>query len=327
MQKILIIRFSSIGDIVLTSPLLRAIKQQKPQIEIHYLTKKVYADVLVHNPHIDKLFLLEQDVKGVIKQLRKEKYDHIIDLHKNLRTIRIKKDLGVPTTSYEKLNWEKFLLVTFKINNLPKVHIVDRYFETLHKLKIKNDGKGLEYYSGLENEKTIKGLPIAISDEYVVLVVGGTYFTKQIPLEKILEIIQLVQKPLVLLGGPKDVEIAKEVIEKSEKEIFSAVGISNINESAEIIRRSKLVITGDTGLMHIAAAYQKKIYSIWGNTVPEFGMTPYMPEHPERSEILEIKSLKCRPCSKLGHNTCPQSHFDCMLKIDVSSMLNMRIKS
>ena len=251
-------------------------------------------------------------------QLRKEKYDHIIDWHKNLRTMRIKKALGVSATSYEKLNWEKFLLVTFKINNLPGVHIVDRYFETLHKLGVKNDGKGLEYFGGLEKEKYINGLPLAISDDFVVLVVGGTYFTKQIPVEKILEIILLFQRPLLLLGGPEDVGIAEEVMNKSEKEVYNAVGISNINESAEIIRRSKLVITGDTGLMHIAAAYQKKIYSIWGNTVPEFGMTPYMPEHPERSEILEIKGLKCRPCSKLGHHTCPQSHFDCMMKIDVS---------
>ena len=318
MQKILIIRFSSIGDIVLTSPLLRAIKQQKPQIEIHYLTKKIYADVLVHNPHIDKLFLLEQDVRSVVKQLRKEKYDHIIDLHKNLRTIRIKKALGVTATSYEKLNWEKLLLVTFKINNLPKVHIVERYFETLHRLRVKNDDKGLEYYSGLEYEKNINGLATEISNDFAVLVVGGTYFTKQIPVEKILEIIQLIKIPLILLGGPEDKEIAEEVMNKSEKEVYTAVGISNINESAEIIRRSQLVITGDTGLMHIAAAYQKNIYSIWGNTVPEFGMTPYMPEHPERSKVLEVNGLKCRPCSKLGHHTCPQSHFDCMMKIDVS---------
>jgi len=320
MQKILIIRFSSIGDIVLTSPLLRAIKQQKPQIEIHYLTKKAYANVMIHNPHIDKLFLLEEDLRHMVKQLRKEKYDHIIDLHKNLRTIRIKKALGVSATSFEKLNWEKLLLVKFKMNNLPKVHIVDRYFETLRKLRIKNDGKGLEYYSGLNKQTVINGLATEIADNYAVLVVGGTYFTKQIPIQKILEISQVIHMPLVLLGGPEDVEISEEVIEKSEREIYSAVGISNINESAEIIRRSKLVITGDTGLMHIAAAYQKKIYSIWGNTVPAFGMTPYMPEHPERSEILEIKDLKCRPCSKLGHHGCPQTHFDCMMLIDVSKI-------
>ena len=320
MQKILIIRFSSIGDIVLTSPLLRAIKQQQPQTEVHYLIKKVYADVLLHNPHIDKLFLLEQDIRSVVKQLREEKYDHIIDLHKNLRSFRIKKALRVPATSFEKLNWEKLLLVTFNINNLPKVHIVDRYFQTLYKIRIKNDGKGLEYYSGLENEKKIKGLDEEIKGDFVVLVVGGTYFTKQIPLIKLLEIIQIIKIPVLLLGGPEDMEIAEEVMEKSEKKVYSAVGISSINESAEIVRRSSFVVTGDTGLMHIAAAYQKKIYSIWGNTVPEFGMTPYMPEHPEKSVILEVKGLKCRPCSKLGHHTCPQEHFDCMMKINFNKV-------
>ncbi len=320
MQKILIIRFSSIGDIVLTTPLLRAIKQQNSQIEVHYLTKKEYADVIRHNPYIDKLFLIDNDIRNIVKQLRKEKYDHIIDLHKNLRSFRIKKALGIPATSFEKLNWEKLLLVKFNINNLPKVHIVDRYFATLRKLRIKNDKKGLEYYSGLEDEKQIKGLDEKIADDYAVLVVGGTYFTKQIPIEKLLEIIQAIKIPVVLAGGPSDVEIAQEVIEQSEKTVYNAVGISDINESAEIVRRSSFVVTGDTGLMHIAAAYQKRIYSVWGNTVPEFGMTPYMPEHPERFTIIEIKELKCRPCSKLGHNTCPQSHFDCMMKIDFNKI-------
>ena len=320
MQKILIIRFSSIGDIVLTTPLLRAIKQQNSQIEIHYLTKKEYADVIKHNPHIDKLFLIDNDIRNIVKQLRKEKYDHIIDLHKNLRSFRIKKALGISATSFEKLNWEKLLLVKFNINNLPKVHIVDRYFATLKKLRIKNDKKGLEYYSGLENEKEIKGLDERIKDDFAVLVVGGTYFTKQIPIEKLLEIIQAIKIPVVLVGGPSDVEIAQKVIEQSEKTVYNAVGISDINESAEIVRRSSFVVTGDTGLMHIAAAYQKRIYSVWGNTVPEFGMIPYMPGHTDRSTIIEIKGMKCRPCSKLGHNTCPQSHFDCMMKIDFNKV-------
>jgi len=320
MQKILIIRFSSIGDIVLTSPVLRAIKQQKPDIVVHYLSKNSFAPVLQHYPYIDKLILLKDNISDTIDSLKKEKYDYIIDLHKNLRSFRIKKALGVAASSFEKLNWEKWLLVKFKINNLPHVHIVDRYFDTVKSLGIKNDGKGLEYYSGLEKHETIKGLPAEIADKYAVVVIGGTYFTKQIPNTKLLEIIDHSPIPIILLGGPQDKSIAEEVLQQSSKKAWSAVGISSINESAEIIRRSQYVVSSDTGLMHIAAAYEKKIYSVWGNTVPEFGMYPYMPNHPERSVIIEKKDLACRPCSKLGHNTCPKEHFECMMDLDLSNI-------
>ena len=320
MQKILIIRFSSIGDIVLTSPVLRVIKTQKPDIKIHFLSKKAYAPVLENNPHIDHLVLLDDDIQKTIKELRREKYDYIIDLHKNLRTFRIKKALRVNASSYEKLNWEKWLLVKFSINNLPHVHIVQRYFDTVKKIRIRDDGKGLEYYSGLETEKHIQGLPDDIAQQFAVIVIGGTYYTKQIPVSKIIELIHIISIPIVLLGGPEDEKTAKEVETTSPKKIHNTVGKSTLNESAEIIRRSQFVISGDTGLMHIAAAYQKKIFSIWGNTVPTFGMYPYMPENPELSTIIENKELKCRPCSKLGFNECPKQHFECMLKLDFSEI-------
>ena len=325
MQKILIIRFSSIGDIVLTSPLLRAIKQQKPNMEVHYLSKKSFASVLENNPHIDRLILLDNNIQETIKLLMKEKYDHIIDLHKNLRTFRIKKCLKVPASSFEKLNWEKWLLVKFNINNLPKTHIVQRYFKTLENLGVKDDGKGLEYYSGLESQTEINGLPSKMVNNFAVIVIGGTYYTKQIPLEKLLELIQTISIPVVLLGGPSDKSLAQDVVKKSAKQVISSVGKSSLNESAEILRRSQFVVSGDTGLMHIAAAYQKKIFSVWGNTVPSFGMTPYMPDKPDLSVIIENNELSCRPCSKLGFEKCPKEHFNCMMGLDFS-VINKEFK-
>lgn len=318
MQKILIIRFSSIGDIVLTSPLLRAIKVQKPDTEIHYITKKAYAATLEHNPHIDKLFLLEDKLSDILPQLKKEQYDFIIDLHKNLRSLRIKSYLKKPTASFDKLNRQKWLLVRFKKNRMPDVHIVQRYFDTLKAIGVSNDHKELEYYSGLSEQKVIPGLEESIQENFAAIVIGGTYFTKQIPEEKLNKLISKISIPVVLLGGKGDQEIANKVAKNHPQKAFVAAGKSNLNESAEIIRRSQFVVTSDTGLMHIAAAYQKKIYSVWGNTVPEFGMYPYMPENPEYSVILEVKNLKCRPCSKLGYNNCPKKHFDCMMKQDFS---------
>ena len=316
MQKILIIRFSSIGDIVLTTPLLRALKAQKPDIEIHYITKKVYAPVLENNPHIDQLILLEDKLSTLFPQLKKEKYDFIVDLHNNLRSLRIKAVLKRPYESLDKLNRQKWLLVRFKKDHMPPVHIVERYFKTLQRLGVKNDGKGLEYYSGLEQEKSIKGLEESIKDNFAVIVIGGTYYTKQIPEEKFDDLLARFSLPLVLLGGPEDQRQAQKIAQKYPQKVHDLSGKTSLNESAEIIRRSQFVVTSDTGLMHMAAAYQKKIYSVWGNTVPEFGMVPYMPENPKNSVILEVKNLPCRPCSKLGYNNCPKKHFDCMMKQD-----------
>ncbi|NPD44207.1 MULTISPECIES: glycosyltransferase family 9 protein [unclassified Lentimicrobium] len=322
MQKILIIRFSSIGDIILTTPLLRAIKAQKPDTEIHYITKKAYAATLEHNPHIDRLFVLEDKLSDILPQLKIEQYDFIVDLHKNLRSLRIKSYLKKPTSSFDKLNRQKWLLVRFKKNRMPDVHIVHRYFDTLNKIGVTNDHKGLEYYSGLEEQKNIKGLEESIQNNFAAIVIGGTYFTKQIPEEKLNELISKISIPVVLLGGKGDLEIAEKVAQKHPQKAFIAAGKSNLNESAEIIRRSQFVVSSDTGLMHIAAAYQKRIYSVWGNTVPEFGMYPYMPKNPELSVILEVKNLSCRPCSKLGYNNCPKKHFDCMMKQDFSVIGN-----
>lgn len=316
MQKVLIIRFSSIGDIVLTTPLLRALKEQKPDIEIHYITKKVYGPVLENNPHIDHLILLEDKLSALFPQLKKEKYDLIIDLHNNLRSLRIKAVLKRPYESLDKLNRQKWLLVRFKKDHMPPVHIVERYFKTLERLGVKNDGKGLEYYSGLEQKQSIKGLEESIKDNFAVIVIGGTYYTKQIPEEKFDDLLARFSLPLVLLGGPDDQKQARKIAQKYPQKVHDLSGKTSLNESAEIIRRSQFVVTSDTGLMHMAAAYQKKIYSVWGNTVPEFGMVPYMPENPENSVILEVKNLPCRPCSKLGYNNCPKKHFDCMMKQD-----------
>ena len=144
--KILIIRFSSIGDIVLTTPVIRCIKQQLPNVEIHYLTKRNFKSILSSNPNIDKLHLLEETLSATISSLKAEKFDLIIDLHHNLRTLIIKIKLGVKSSSFDKLNWQKWLLVNLKINRMPDVHLVDRYFATVRFLGVKNDEKALDYY-------------------------------------------------------------------------------------------------------------------------------------------------------------------------------------
>lgn len=318
-MKILIVRFSSIGDIVLTTPVVRCLKQQLKGLELHYLTKQKFASVIEHNPYIDKLITINDSIAEVVQQLKQENYDYVLDLHHNIRTLQLKWSLGKKSFSFNKLNWEKFLLVNFKINKLPQKHIVDRYFETTKEFNITNDNKGLDYFIAEKDQVNIaQALPANFSNGYNALVVGGSYYTKQIPLNKLLEICKISSKPLVLMGGKEDSEIAEKVQQILKDKVFNSCGKFSINQSASVIQQADKVITSDTGLMHIAAAYKKEMVSLWGNTIPEFGMGPYFPG--ENSQILEVKNLSCRPCSKLGYKKCPKGHFKCMNDIDINSV-------
>jgi ADP-heptose:LPS heptosyltransferase len=317
--KILIVRFSSIGDIVLTTPILRCIKQQLKDVELHYITKQKFSSVIDQNPYIDKLYTVKDSLSEVIPFLKKENYDYVIDLHHNIRTLKLKLALGKKSFSFNKLNWEKFLIVNFKINQLPKKHIVDRYFETVDSIGVKNDEKGLDYFIGEKDEIDIhSSLPTLFHEEYTVLVVGGSYYTKQIPLAKLKEICFKSTVPIILLGGKEDAETAEQVYQLHKNKTINLCGKLNLNQSASIIQQANKVITSDTGLMHIAAAYKKDIISLWGNTIPEFGMGPYLAG--VNSQILEVKNLSCRPCSKLGYKKCPKGHFKCMNDIDINSI-------
>ena len=181
MKKILIIRFSSIGDIVLTTPVVRCLKKKfGDQVEIHYLTKKQFVPLLMHNAYLSKIHQISENSKGILEDLRKENFDLVIDLHKNLRTIILKLKLGKKSYSFEKLNIKKWLLVNLRIDLLPKKHIVDRYMDTIANLAVNNDGLGLDFFVPQEKEKVLTILPPAyISSGYIALAPGGTYKGKR----------------------------------------------------------------------------------------------------------------------------------------------------
>jgi len=316
-MKILVVRFSSIGDIVLTTPILRSIKQQIPNTELHFLTKQNFLGVIENNPYVDKFFTIKRSINETILLLKNENYDYVIDLHNNIRTLRLKTVLSKKSFSFNKLNWEKFLLVNLKINNLPNKHIIDRFFESIAPLGVINDGKGLDYFIPQKDEIPVSSyLPLNFQSGYYALVVGGSYFTKQIPFNKLKEICSMSSLPLTLLGGKEDKVIAKELNSVFPNKTIDLCGELNLNQSASVIKQSVKVITSDTGLMHIGAAFKKDIISLWGNTIQEFGMTPYLPG--KDSQILEVKNLSCRPCSKLGYKKCPKGHFKCMNDINLN---------
>ena len=307
--KVLVLRFSSIGDIVLTTPVVRCLKTQRNDVELHYATKAAYRSILENNPYIDKLHLLDGSLWKLINALRREKFDLIIDLHNNLRTLQIKTILGVQTYSFNKLNWEKWLIVNLKINVLPHIHIVDRYMDTLRSLGVENDDKGLDYFVPYRDVVEKEWLPEPHQRGYVAFAIGGQHETKKLPLARLIELCHKINHPIVLLGGKEDAANG-EIIEKAvgKQLVFNACGKYNLNQSASVVQRATVVFSHDTGLMHVAAAFKKKVYSIWGNTIPEFGMYPYQTPF----MMLENRQLNCRPCSKIGHKKCPKGHFKCM---------------
>jgi len=322
-MKILILRFSSIGDIVLTTPVVRTLKTQLEEVHIHYATKIQYRDLFEENPYIDKMHFLKDSLFDLINELKEEKFDYVIDLHHNLRTLRIKQSLGVKSYSFRKLNIEKWLMVNFKINKLPDIHIVDRYMETVKPLGVKIDSLGLDYFIPEKDEVPLEWLPIDFRKGYVAYAIGAQHGTKKLPLNRIIELCDKINRPIVVLGGKEDNAVGEAVANFFKQKVdqgdsmdapgnrtivYNSCGKFNLNQSASLVKQAHYVFTHDTGLMHIAAAFRKEVFGIWGSTIPAFGMYPY---HTKFTSI-ENNNLNCRPCSKIGYATCPKGHFKCM---------------
>lgn len=321
-MKILILRFSSIGDIVLTTPVVRCLKKKYPDAEIHYATKKAFHSVLKHNPYISKFHLLDNSFDELADKLKQEHYDYVIDLHNNQRTLLLKLRMGVKSYSFNKLNIEKWLMVNFKINRLPDTHIVDRYLETCAKLGITNDGEGLDYFLGAEDKVDVATLPAAFQNGYVAWVIGAKQNTKKFPTVKIASAINALNMPVMLLGGKEDSTEAETIIQsvKTTAPLYNAAGKYSLNQSASLVQQAKLVVANDTGLMHMAAAFKRPLITIWGNTIPQFGMYPYFGSYKVPEHRFQVDTLSCRPCSKLGYSSCPKGHFKCMNDLDENSI-------
>jgi len=359
-MKLLVLRFSSIGDIVLTSPVLRCVKQQVKDVELHFATKTAFTDLVAHSPHVDRVHTLGDDLGDLIQRLKGERFDAVIDLHNNLRTARIKRALGVPAHSFPKLNIEKWLLVNLKIDRMPRVHIVDRYLSTVEHLGVKNDGQGLELFIPAEREVDLRTLPEPHRNGYTVLAIGGAHATKRLPQRRLIELAGLMEGPIVIIGGGEDQAVARAIVNAVGGRVFDTTGSHDILGSASLIKQARAVIAHDSGAMHIACAFSnssagsiaaepitfagslaedparsaraarslsgdpaKVVVSIWGNTVPSFGMGPYIPLHPENARIAEVLGLSCRPCSKIGYDQCPKGHFHCMEKQDLRTIATL----
>lgn len=308
-KKILIIRLSSLGDILLSTPLIRSIKNQYPELHIDFLLRPQYKDVLINNPYITSVFNYNADKEKkseLIENLSGSKYDFIIDLQNNFRSAEIINKLKIPSTKFDKRSFDKFLLVNFKINRLKNaLQIPERYIETVN---IKLDEEGLDLYI---DESFKSGL--SANEKYIGFCPGSRHFTKMWPKEYFIELGQLLNKEkykVVLFGGKSDQEVCNEISCKLPNSI-NLCNNNKILQTAADMKNCMTIVCNDSGLMHTACAVKTPVLAIFGSTVREFGFMPYK----NKNSILENKLLSCRPCSHIGRNRCPKGHFKCMLEI------------
>ena len=315
-KKILIVRFSSLGDILLTTPLIRSLGKQYNQLKIDFVIKKQFEDVVLNNPHLNKVFSIGNfdELKEVKNELIKNSYDAVIDLQNNFRSRKLVSGISKNIFRFNKPNVSKFLLVNFKINFLKEIiPIPVRYANSIPNFRL--DDKGLELF--LPEDITPQ---IDRTNDIIGLCPGSVHKTKMWPEEYFIEIGNMFVKnnfKVVLLGGKSDREICKKIAGL----IPTAIDLSNDNklyETSANMKKCKTVICNDSGLMHTAVASNVPVVALFGSTVKEFGFAPYK----SKSLVIENNSLSCRPCSHIGLAECPKQHFDCMKTLTPKLVFN-----
>ncbi|PAW93715.1 glycosyl transferase [Mucilaginibacter sp. MD40] len=310
-MKILVIRFSSIGDIIYTTPVVRCLKKQLPNAEVHFITKPAFKYIYEGNPYTDKLLLLKPKLADTIAEIKSEGYDHIVDLHNNLRTAIIKWRTGIPAYTYQKQTVRKWLSLKLKKNLVSPLHLVDRYLNAVKPLGVVNDHKPIDYFIK-KSYNLANLLPATHQAGYVAFVIGATHFTKRMPNDKIISICKQINLPVLLLGGNDVAVNGEEIAAAIGSKVYNACGRTSLDESVFLVSKAMRIIGFDTGLTHIAEAFDRPIVSVWGGTVPDLlGVQPYM----VKDALVAGIDISCRPCSKFGLAKCPLGHFKCMRDI------------
>lgn len=309
-NKLLIVRLSSLGDILLTTPLIRTIKQKYPSIKIDFVVREEYSDLLLLNPHLQNILIYsnaEENLKSLKNKICENNYDLIVDLQNNIRSWLLLKCYGSSSKGFKKNNINKFLLVHLNINKLKDAKPIPvRYASTLENFQL--DDEGLELVTDKTKNALIDGV-----DNLVGICPGSKHFTKMWPVEYFIQLGKLLEYSnykVVLFGGADD----KTICELIASNLLSAINLCNDNDilqTAADMKCCKVIYCNDSGLMHTATAVKIPVIAFFGSTVKEFGFTPYN----SKNLILENNSLSCRPCTHIGKDSCPEKHFKCMREI------------
>lgn len=313
-NRVLIIRFSSLGDVLLTTPLIRSIKNRFPNLKIDFLVRDEYLDLLKLNPYLNKIYIIKRDQEFDINILIKNNYDIAIDLQNNYRSSKLLRKIKAKKLKYKKNNLLKFLLVNFKINFLKETKTVpERYASVIPNFTLDNQGLDLFLPENIKSS-------LDKNKKFIAFAPGSRHFTKMWKEEYFIKLGNMIQKEnytVVLLGGESD----KEICENISDGIESSINLSNDNNLFQLCADLKMcsaLVCNDSGLMHVGAALQIPLVTIFGSTVKEFGFTPYNC----KSIIIENNDLSCRPCSHIGRNSCPKKHFLCMETITPDLVFN-----
>jgi len=318
--RILVIRFSSMGDILLTTPVLRALREKYPKGEIHFLTKAKFREAIETHPVPDQFWYLENSLSEIIKNLQAVRFDLVIDLHASLRSLMVRFQLNGDQYVFPKNSMSRWLWMKLGIGQPDPRHVVEKYLAAVQSLGAISDGGGLDFrilpevHSVIEAEKTQHFAQTPI----IAIVLAATYQTKKWPEEHFIRFLKGLQQPFVLLGGPAERELGDRIIQETNGGI-NRCGECSLQQSAAWIDHSRFVVTHDTGLMHLAAALKKTCFVIWGNTSPVLGMYPWKTEFYN----LEVRDLSCRPCTHLGYAVCPKGHFACMRNNDPDKLMGL----
>ena len=316
-NRIFILRLSSLGDILLSTPLIRAIKTQFPGIEIDMVVREEYADTIRLNSYINQKYFYSRNDElnnELLKSIATKNYELVIDLQNNFRSRKIASAANSKTVRLKKKSLEKFLLVSFKINKLknePQIPV--RYAGTIQGLTLDNNG------IDLFTDRTPSDI-LLHKEKIIGLCPGARHCTKRWPKEYFIELGKLLSEKgynIVLFGGKSDLELCKEICDQ----IPGSINLSNNNDLLQIaadMKKCSAIVCNDSGLMHVASSTKAKVITIFGSSVKEFGFTPYNSEN----LILENNSLTCRPCSHIGKEYCPKKHFECMKEIKPSLVFN-----
>ena len=322
--RILIIHTAFIGDIVLSTPLIKKIRDAYPKAEITYLTTPVGASILRNNPHLNHI--IEYDKRGehkglagvwaIGKKLRMEAYNLVITPHRYFRSSLLTWLTGAPVRrGYDNAAGRFFY--TEKIHYDKSKHEVEKLLSFVPREPEKRYEIEL-FPEEFEREKVDEMLKGA-KENIVVVAPGSKWFTKKWPTEYFREVVATLEKrddtTVVVVGGKEERLLNIPLSEKS----IDLRGMTTLLELAEVIRRAKVVLTNDSSPIHIASAFPDvRIIAIFGPTVKSLGFFPWS----KNSEVLEVKDLDCRPCSMHGGESCPKKHFRCMLDIKPQQVLD-----
>lgn len=322
------------GDIVLTFPVIKAIKKHDPNSHITFAVKEQFQEILYENDEIDEIIPLtpfhQQGIKSLfayINKLNEKNFDLVIDLHRNLRSRIITLFVNAnKKIHYRKHHLHRKMMMLLKRIPEKKVHTVDNYLRTIETIgitwekrvpQIEPDASSLNYV-----EKYLKQKNLLDEENLIAINPNAAHFTKQLPAEKIVELTKILVEQknakVILIGGEADHEHNQKIIESTQlkKNIISTAGEISLKFLPALLSRCKLLITNDSGPMHVAVSVGTPVVAFFGPTIQEFGFYPLG----ERDIVIEA-DVSCRPCSLHGTETCPKSHFKCMKTISIEKIL------